>query len=79
MPATIEKYSGEFIIGGGATEVLEGDWNPKRIVVLKFKSLDKVKEWYNSEEYQAILSLRTDTSNGNAIDNGGNPIKVRYF
>jgi uncharacterized protein (DUF1330 family) len=67
VPATIEKYGGEYIIRGGTAEALEGDWNPKRIVVLKFESLDKAKEWYNSEEYQAILRLRTNASNGNAI------------
>lgn len=67
VPATIEKYGGEYIIRGGTAEALEGDWNPKRIVVLKFESLDKAKEWYNSEGYQAILRLRTNASNGNAI------------
>ncbi len=67
MPATIEKYSGEYIIRGGAAEALEGDWNPNRVVVLKFESLERAKEWYNSDEYQAILSLRTGASNGNVI------------
>ena len=54
-------------IQGGAAEAVEGDWNPKRIAILKFGSIEKVKEWYNSEEYQAILSLRTDASTGNVI------------
>ena len=67
VPATIEKYGGEYIIRGGAAEALEGDWNPNRVVVLKFESLERAKEWYNSDEYQAILSLRTGASNGNVI------------
>jgi uncharacterized protein (DUF1330 family) len=67
VPATIEKYGGEYIIRGGAAEALEGDWNPNRVVVLKFESLERAKEWYNSDEYQSILSLRTGASNGNVI------------
>jgi uncharacterized protein (DUF1330 family) len=67
VPATIEKYGGEFIIQGEAAEAVEGDWNPKRIAILKVESIEKVKEWYNSEKYQAILSLRTDASNSNVI------------
>lgn len=67
VPETIAKYGGEFLIRGGVGENLEGDWNPKRIVVLKFESLDRAKEWYNSEEYQSIVGLRLDASNGNAI------------
>ena len=34
--ATVEKYGGKYIVRGGATEVLEGNWKPKRIVVLEF-------------------------------------------
>jgi uncharacterized protein (DUF1330 family) len=37
--ATVEKYGGEYIARGGETEVLEGNWQPKRIVVLKFGSM----------------------------------------
>ena len=36
--ATVEKYGGKYIVRGGRTEVLEGDWKPKRIVVLQFES-----------------------------------------
>ena len=30
--ATIEKYGGKFIVRGGAAEIVEGDWDPKRII-----------------------------------------------
>ena len=36
--ATVDKYGGKYIVRGGKTEVLEGDWKPKRIVVLEFES-----------------------------------------
>ena len=67
VPETIAKYGGEFLIRGGVGENLEGDWSPNRIIVLKFESLDRAKEWYNSEEYQGIIGLRFGASTGNAI------------
>ena len=50
--ATVEKYGGKYIVRGGKSEVLEGNWKPKRIVILEFPSIDRAKEWLNSEEYR---------------------------
>ena len=47
--ATVEKYGGTYIVRGGKTEVLEGDWTPKRIVVLEFESMQRAKEWLNAK------------------------------
>ena len=33
-PGSLQAYDGKFIVRGGATETLEGDWKPGRIVVL---------------------------------------------
>lgn len=35
--STVEKYGGKYIMRGGKTEVLEGDWQPKRIVVYRVR------------------------------------------
>ena len=43
--ATVEKYGGKYLVRGGATEVLEGDWQPKRIVVLEFATMERAREW----------------------------------
>lgn len=67
VPETVAKYGGEFLVRGGAAESLEGDWNPNRIVVLKFESVARAKEWYNSGEYQAIIGIRQGASNGNVV------------
>ena len=56
--ATVEKYGGKYIVRGGRTEVLEGDWNPKRIVVLEFESVQRAKEWLNCEEYREPRKMR---------------------
>jgi len=49
--ATVEQYGGKYIVRGGACETLEGDWKPKRIVVLKFDNMERAKAWLNSPEY----------------------------
>src|SRR6266404_4818680 len=43
--ATVHQHGGKYIARGGKTEVLEGDWNPKRIVVLQFESMERGKEF----------------------------------
>jgi len=60
--ATVEKYGGKYIIRGGAVEPLEGDWNPKRIVVLQFDSIQRAKEWLNCDEYREPRKMRHRTA-----------------
>jgi uncharacterized protein (DUF1330 family) len=49
--ATVEQYGGKYIVRGGACETLEGDWKPKRIVVLQFDNIEAAKAWLSSPEY----------------------------
>ena len=65
--ATVEKYGGKYIARGGRAEVLEGDWNPKRIVVLQFDSPQHAKDWLNSEEYHEPRKMRHRTAKTNMI------------
>ena len=55
---TLEKYGGRFVVRGGETELLEGDWNPSRLVVLEFPSADDAKAWWSSDEYAGPKALR---------------------
>jgi uncharacterized protein (DUF1330 family) len=41
-----------------AMQVLEGDWNPGRSVILKFKDTDSAHKFYNSPEYLKARSAR---------------------
>jgi uncharacterized protein (DUF1330 family) len=65
--ATVEKYGGQYIVRGGKTEVLEGDWNPKRIVVLKFESIERARKWLDSQEYREPRKMRHRTAKANMI------------
>ena len=65
--ATIEKYGGRFAVRGGAVEPLEGGWNPKRIVVVQFPSIDQARKWYRSPEYAPLIKLRQKASKGKLV------------
>jgi uncharacterized protein (DUF1330 family) len=60
--AAVEKYGGKYIVRGGPVETLEGDWKPKRIVVLRFDSMQRAKEWLNCEEYREPRKMRHRTA-----------------
>ena len=57
-PATVERYGGRYLARGGAISVLEGGWDPKRLVVIEFPSIEKAREWYDSPEYREVRRLR---------------------
>ena len=62
VPPTLAKYGGRFIVRGGKTETLEGDWLPNRFVVVEFPSLEQAKAWWASPEYAEAKALRQATS-----------------
>ena len=57
-PATIAAAGGEYLVRGGRHEPLEGDWQPARLAVLKFPSLEQAKAWYDGERYRAARARR---------------------
>jgi uncharacterized protein (DUF1330 family) len=61
--ATIEQYGGTYLVRGGVGEIIEeGDWHPRRLVILKFESVEQARRWYHSEEYTAIKAIRHKTA-----------------
>jgi uncharacterized protein (DUF1330 family) len=57
-PAAVAAGGGRFLVRGGELVVLEGDWQPTRLVVLEFEDLAAAKRWYESEVYQEARMLR---------------------
>jgi uncharacterized protein (DUF1330 family) len=57
-PAAIAAAGGEFLVRGGDHVVLEGNWNPTRVVMLKFASIDAAKAFYDGELYRAARAKR---------------------
>jgi uncharacterized protein (DUF1330 family) len=56
--AAIAAGGGRYLVRGGEIAVLEGDWQPSRLVVLEFADLGAVKRWYDSDAYQQATRLR---------------------
>jgi uncharacterized protein (DUF1330 family) len=63
---SVARHGGRFLIRGGAQEVIEGEWSP-RMVMVEFESLEAVRAWYDSEDYQACLPMRLESSKGRMI------------
>jgi uncharacterized protein (DUF1330 family) len=55
---TIQKFGGRFLVRGGQHEVLEGSWQPHRLVVIEFPDMVQLRAWYSSPEYAPLLVLR---------------------
>lgn len=49
---------GRFLARGGHTEVLEGDWHPERIVIIRFDDMDSARTYYDSELYRQARQAR---------------------
>ena len=54
----IQAHGAEVCVRGGAVDVLEGDWQPDRLVVLKFPSMEAAKAFNDSVEYAAARASR---------------------
>jgi len=67
VSATIEAYGGRYLVRGGATEVLEGDWMPKRLVTLEFADMAQLNAWYRSPEYKPLIELRQRTAKSTLV------------
>jgi uncharacterized protein (DUF1330 family) len=65
--ANIAAFGGRYLARGGATEVLEGNWAPRRLVILEFPTMARLKEWYKSPEYEPLLNLRKASASSNLV------------
>lgn len=67
VPATVARYGGRFLVRGGASETLEGEWPKMRRVLLEFPSVEAAKRWWDSPEYEKPKALRKANSNGRLL------------
>ena len=55
---TVTAHGGRYVARGGRCELLEGTWQPKRVVLLEFPSVQQAKDWWASDEYKPVKALR---------------------
>ena len=58
----VAKHGGSFAARGGRQEILEGDYEPKRVVIIEFPDLDAARGWYESDDYAPLRELRRSAS-----------------
>jgi uncharacterized protein (DUF1330 family) len=61
-PASLAPFDGKFVVRGGETETLEGEWQPGRFVILEFPSKQKAKDWWSSVGYAPAKAIRQAAS-----------------
>jgi uncharacterized protein (DUF1330 family) len=59
---SVSVYGGRYLVRGGVVEVLEGEWETNRFVVLEFASADLARRWWGSPEYSAAKGIRHRTA-----------------
>ncbi len=64
---TLEQYGGRVIAGRNGHEVLEGDWNPRTLLILEFPTTERAKAWYDSPEYRVPKATRQRAARTNLL------------
>jgi uncharacterized protein (DUF1330 family) len=63
----VDKYGGRYIVRGGSAKVLEGTWNPARVVIVEFSSMAEAEKFYESPEFLKAKQLRQNAAMVNMI------------
>jgi uncharacterized protein (DUF1330 family) len=66
-PAAIAAHGGKYLVRGGASELLEGDRQPGRTVILEFPSLDHARRFYDSAQYGEAKRARAGAARFNLL------------
>lgn len=67
VPAIIAKYGGRYLVRGGTVEVVEGDVNAQRQVILEFPDMAALKAFYTSTEYAPLIAIRQKAASGSIV------------
>lgn len=63
----VTAHGGRYLVRGGEQDVLEGDWQPPRLVALEFEDLAAARRWYDSEQYRQARELRAGAARLNLV------------
>lgn len=67
VPALIRRHGGEYLVRGGVHEVLEGDWQPTRLVVFRFPDRAAIHAFMNDPDYQPLKALRKQCAESDIV------------
>lgn len=63
----VARCGGTFLVRGGKTQAIEGDWRPERLVIVRFPDAEHFTAWYDSPEYATVRKIRFNASNSRAL------------
>lgn len=58
VPPLVHRHGGEYLVRGGPLRVFEGDWNPARLVLLRFPTMDAAEAFLDDPDYRPLKALR---------------------
>lgn len=61
------RFNGKYLTVDKNPEVIEGEWNYSRLVLIEFPDKESLKKWYYSNEYQEILKYRLSSADCDTI------------
>lgn len=65
--SNLAAAGGTYLVRGGEVEVLEGNWRPNRMVVVRFDSAEEARRWWNSPDYAELKAMRQHSAKTNMI------------
>ena len=65
--ATIARFGGRIVAGGGRLDLLEGEPMPERMFIIEFPNVNVARRWYQSDDYQEALKVRLSASHGRVL------------
>ena len=68
---SIERHGGRYLVRGGKSDVLEGQWLPNRLVVVEFPTYEQARAFYDSNDYRAARAAREGAAQMNMVLVGG--------
>lgn len=63
----VRRHGGRYLARGGRVTPLSGDWQPQRLVLIEFASLEQLQQCYASPEYRAIAAWREQAAVSRAL------------
>jgi uncharacterized protein (DUF1330 family) len=67
VPATVAAHGGRYLVRGGAVTPAEGDWRPKRLIILEFPSVERAKAWHASPAYAPLKAMRERSARSKVV------------
>lgn len=54
----IARHGGEYVVRGGDIEIISGDWQPNRLIILRFPDKNSVRAYLEDPDFRRLTDLR---------------------